>query len=99
MIRSNQLTWSVKFQHDHPGCPLEKRTSLYENEVDIPNEICDIAHEIATENKYDLPSPTKHEAKPIHQQTTNLEAQAFTKMDSIFFPDLNGLFELEGKKK
>jgi hypothetical protein len=59
----------------------------------------DIPYEILTENEYDLPSPLNHEAKPIHQQTTNLEAEAFTKMDSIFFTDLNGPFELEGEKK
>ena len=99
MIRSNQSTWSVKFEDDYPGRLLKKRTGLYENEAEVLNEICDIAHEIATENEYDLPLPTKHEAKPIQQQTTNLEAQAFTNMDSIFLPDLNGPFELEGMKK
>jgi hypothetical protein len=53
-----------------------------------------------TENEYNiLPSTLKHEAKPIQQQNTKLEAEAFTKMDSIFFPDLNGPFNLEGEKK
>ena len=85
-------TWPVKV--NLIDClEINRENSLYESEV------LEIPYEIAKENEYNLPSITKSEAKPLSQKTTNLEARAFTKMDSLFFPDLLGSFDFQGEEE
>lgn len=92
-------TWTAKYDDERRNGHLflTQEDSVYENEMQFPcNNIRTI--DFVTENEHDLPTAIELAAKPLQQQNTKLEAEAFAKMDSIFFSDPAGLLDLEGSK-